>query len=122
MEIKHKFQHVEGNFDTDGGKLSCTHYQKYDEVLLCFKANMSIPFATIKLYSSDRWADARDTFNDAGNLGDEIAKRWNQHQGLMKIAEEALELLKDGANEDGFPKAEYDNLRERFKEFLAEKH
>ena len=40
MEIGHKFEFVEGNFDTETGELVCVRKDKYAEVTLCFKENM----------------------------------------------------------------------------------
>ena len=78
MEIKNKFEFVEGNFDTEKGELICVGSQKYGEVSLCFKSNMHIDFARIKLYSSRLATDADATFDDAYALGKEIARRWNE--------------------------------------------
>ena len=77
MEINHKIQFVEGAFETDTDELICTGSRKYGEVNLCFKANMHVPFAKIKLHSRDRFIDADAVFNDAMKLGNEIAERWN---------------------------------------------
>lgn len=80
MEINHKFEHVNGAFETETGKLVCVGKQKYGEVMLCFKANMNIPFATIKLYSKDLASHADATFEDAYKLGKEICRRWNEFE------------------------------------------
>ena len=83
MKIKHLFQFVEGDFDADTGKLICVGAKKYGEVTLCFAEGMNIPFARIKLFSRDRAVDADATFDDAMKLGDEIARRWNAHDGRV---------------------------------------
>lgn len=80
MEINHKFDHVEGAFETDTGELVCVERTKYKEVVLCFRANMNIPFAEIKLYSSELAADAKAVLNDAYKLGEEIVRRWNENK------------------------------------------
>lgn len=77
MEIDHKFDFVEGTFDTETGELICVRIDKYCEVKLCFKSNMHIPFAKIKLHSRDTYGDAKSVIDDAYNLGNEICKRWN---------------------------------------------
>lgn len=78
MEINQKFRFVEGTFDTVPGEIKCVVSRKYLEVELCFVAGMNIPFAQIKLYSSSLRMDAEATFDDAVNLGKEIARRWNE--------------------------------------------
>jgi len=80
MEIKQKFDFVDGNFETDSGKLICVMHIKYAQVNICFKSNMHIPFAEIKLHSKDRFSDAKEVLEDAYNLGEEICKRWNAFQ------------------------------------------
>ena len=77
VKIKQKFDFVDGDFDTDIGELLCVAKQKYAEVHLCFRGQGNIPFARIELYSGDRYADARETFDDAAALGKEICRRWN---------------------------------------------
>jgi hypothetical protein len=78
MEIGHRFTHVEGNFETKTGELICVSSKKYEEVRLCFKENMNISFARIKLYSSDLHRDEQVVFEDAVKLGEEICRRWNE--------------------------------------------
>ena len=79
MEIKHKFNHVQGNFETETGKIVCVPKHKYSDVSLCFKANMNIAFANIVLHSNDLAIEAQEVFEDATNLGNEIEKRWNEY-------------------------------------------
>lgn len=78
MEIKTQIEFVEGAFETDTGKLVCVQSRKHVDVQLCFKAGMNVPFADIKLYTKDRYVDAKAVFEDAVKLGDEIVKRWNR--------------------------------------------
>jgi len=117
MEINHKFENVEGVFDTNEDPIVCMSSPKYQCVDLCFKANLNIPFAQIKLYSGNAYVNAEAVFDDARRLGEEIARRWNasrdnrQHETLnwaqktfgnqtanntgeriARFAEEALEL------------------------------
>lgn len=77
MLINQKFDFVEGAFDTETGELICVEKSKYAEVTLCFKENMHIPFARIKLHSRDTFGEAKATMADAYKLGEEICKRWN---------------------------------------------
>lgn len=106
MEINQKFEFVEGTFNTNSGQLICVRKDKYASVELCFKENMHIPFAKIKLFSSDLYVDAQETMNDAYNLGNEICDRWNKHTNAIdKINEWITEAEKqagyakrDGAN------------------------
>lgn len=78
MQIKQKFEFVEGEFNTVPGEIKCVVSRKNLEVELCFVAGMNIPFCQIKLYSSGLRMDAEATFDDAVNLGKEIARRWNE--------------------------------------------
>ncbi len=80
MEINHKIEFVDGPFDTDTGKLIAVQNPKYGSVTLCFKANMNIPFAKIKLHSNDLAVDADAVLDDAYNLAEEIARRWNEYK------------------------------------------
>lgn len=90
MEINHKFWNVNGAFETETGELVCVGLKKYNAVLLCFKANMNIPFAEIRLHSEDLAVDADAVFDDAVKLGDEIARRWNENK---KFALEPIDIL-----------------------------
>jgi len=77
MEIEHKFDFVTGNFDTLDGELICVANEKYQTVNLCFKENMNITFAKIRLHTRDLYVDSKAVFASAKQLGDEIARRWN---------------------------------------------
>lgn len=85
MEINQKFKHAVGSFNTETGQMACVGHQKYHDVHLCFKGNMNIPFAVIKLYDSDLAIDARDTYEDAYKLGTEICQRWNDLSGKVTL-------------------------------------
>jgi hypothetical protein len=78
MKIKTKIQFVSGAFDTKNGNLICIPYQKYGTVQICFKSNMNVPFAEIKLFTRDLAIDADAVFRDASKLGEEICRRWNE--------------------------------------------
>ena len=93
MKIDHKFNLVEGVFDTKRDKLICVTSDKYAETKLCFKANMNIPFAKIKLYSKDLFIDAKAVNEDAYKLGKEISTRWNMHDELIDISKRILKKL-----------------------------
>jgi len=77
MKIGHRFQGVSGDFDSSTGELICVQNKKYGSVNLCFRENMNVPFASIRLHSSDLAMDADAVFPDAARLGEEIARRWN---------------------------------------------
>ncbi len=78
MKINQKFKFVNGNFDTKKGELIAVPSSKYNEVHLCFKGNMHVPFARIKLHSRDTFGDAQEVYKDAENLANEIARRFNE--------------------------------------------
>ncbi len=64
MKINQKFKFVNGNFDTKKGELIAVPSSKYNEVHLCFKGNMHVPFARIKLHSRDTFGDAQEVYKD----------------------------------------------------------
>ena len=79
MRIATRIEFVEGEFDTEIGKMICVGTRKYREVSLCFRTdNMHVPFARIKLHSKDLAVDADAVFDDAIRLGKEICARWNK--------------------------------------------
>jgi hypothetical protein len=78
MIINHRFQFVDGNFETDTGELICVGNRKYGTVHLSFKGKMNIGFAKIVLHGMDRAVEADAVFDDAMKLGNEIAERWNK--------------------------------------------
>jgi hypothetical protein len=75
MEIKQGFEFVTGNFETTTGELICVCNKKYNSVDLCFKENMNISFAKIRLHSRDTLKNAEAVFESAACLGNEIARR-----------------------------------------------
>lgn len=81
MEIKPKFQFVEGSFDTQRVKLLCIPDDNHGRVDLCIKdpdCGWNIPIGQIKLFSRDLYRDFKETLPDATKLGEEIARRWNE--------------------------------------------
>ena len=79
MDITPKMDFVEVSFDTKDAEMVCVPKRKYRTVGLCIKAgNWNIPMAEIKLYDSDRFKEADETFDDAKAFGEEIARRWNE--------------------------------------------
>lgn len=84
MEISHKIQYVEGDFDTIAGELVAVKNPKYGSVCLCFRANMNISFAEIKLHSRDLAIDADAVIDSAYNLANEIARRFNDFPKELK--------------------------------------
>lgn len=93
MILKHKIAFVEGDIDTERVQLISVHNPKYGRIDLCFKANMHIPFAKIKLHSTDTYGDAKKVENDAARLGNEIAKRWNEHGEMVEVLIDSKNLL-----------------------------
>lgn len=91
-KINHKFNFVEGPFDMTDGKIISIKSEKYCQVDLCFRANMHVPFAKIKLYSRDLYVDAKAVLDDADRLGKEIERRWNDYAELRAAAEEVIKL------------------------------
>ena len=89
MKINLNFDFVDGQFDSETGKLICVRRDKYARVDLCLNEGCSnISFARIRLHSADLHADAMKVIDDAKNLGDEIAKRWNEHHKLKQRVKE----------------------------------
>lgn len=84
MEITPKITFVSGSFDTKDTQMECVTSSKYMSVELCIKSNKdkgwNIPIAAIKLYSRDRYIDAKEVFEDACKLGHEIVRRWNDSE------------------------------------------
>lgn len=80
--INHKFDAVEGPLDT-AKDMVCIAKPKYADVHICLADSLNIPVAQIELYSADKWADKRDTFEDSKVLGEEIAMRWNSYPKLI---------------------------------------
>lgn len=81
MEIKPKFQFVEGSFDAQRVKLLCIPDDNHGRVDLCIKdpdCGWNIPIGQIKLFSRDLYRDFKETLPDATKLGEEIARRWNE--------------------------------------------
>lgn len=80
MIITPRFEFVDGSFDTENIEMVCVVNRKYGLVELCVreKQSMNVPIAKIKLYSRPLAIDADAVFEDASNLGKEIARRWNE--------------------------------------------
>lgn len=71
MEIKPKFQFVEGSFDTQRVKLLCIPDDNHGRVDLCIKdpdCGWNIPIGQIKLFSRDLYRDFKETLPDATKL------------------------------------------------------
>lgn len=81
MKIEQAFTILEGEFDTEKTHMVCVKSDKYQEVQLCLKTNedkgWNVPIAKIRLYDRDRFQLAKQTYESASKLGDEIARRWN---------------------------------------------
>ena len=95
-KIKMKFDYVDGDFDTDNGKLVSVRMKNH-VVLLCFVDGMNIPFSRIKLYDSDLYRDAKATSDDALDLGNEIARRWNEYADQQTRIAQLESLISEAA-------------------------
>jgi hypothetical protein len=82
MIIKHKIDILDGDIDIEELKLACSGNQKYGRVDLCFDFGCKLAFARIILHSRDRATDADAVYLDAMAMGNETARRWNEHQKL----------------------------------------
>lgn len=88
MEITPKIQFVSGSFDTKDVKLVCVPSDNHGEILLCVKeegCGWNIPIGDIKLYSSERYVDFKETYEDACKLGEEICRRFNEFPQEKKL-------------------------------------
>ena len=93
MEITPKFNFVSGSFDTDEVSMLCIPQKNHGTVELCIKekdCGWNIPVGKIKLHSNDLYKDFAETFEDASNLGHEIARRWNEHEEWVDASSERL--------------------------------
>ncbi len=80
MEITPKMQFVEGSFDTRTSLMVSVPSDKHATVDLCIKSEngWNVPIGKVELFDSDRYVDAKATFDDARALGEEIARRWSE--------------------------------------------
>lgn len=85
MKITPKFTFVSGSFDTDEVKMLCLPSDNHGKVDLCIKEKdcaWNIPIGGVKLHDRDLYVDFKATLEDATNLGNEIARRWNEFKEL----------------------------------------
>lgn len=87
MKIKFISSYVTGEIPLDELEIVCVPSKKHAEVQLCIKSNMNIPFAEIKLFDTDRWADAEKTFEAATALGTEICRKFNDRHKTSEMIE-----------------------------------
>jgi hypothetical protein len=78
MNIKFISSCVDGDIPLDELEIVCVPKNKYSSVNLCIKANMNIPFAQIMLFDTDSMVDAKESFEAATALGNEIARAFNE--------------------------------------------
>ena len=81
MKIIPKWNFVSGDFDTKDIKMMCIPSDKHGTIELAVKSpdcTCNFPIAKIELYSSERYVDFKETYDDAVKLGNEIARRWNE--------------------------------------------
>lgn len=87
MKITPKIQFVSGSFDTKEVSLVLVPSDNHGEISLCVKESTSswnIPIGEIKLYSTDRYADFKETYDDACAFGEEICRRFNEFPKELK--------------------------------------
>ncbi len=99
MEIVHRLEHVGGTVLIENLEIISVSSRKHCAVDLCIKSNMNIPFAAIKLYSSDRYVDAEACFESAEAIGKEIEGRWKL-QAEIKNLQKALQKISIFAQND----------------------
>lgn len=81
MEITPRFNFVEGGFNTEEVEMVCVANDHQGTVKLCVRepdSSWNVPIGEIVLYDSERYVDFKATLEDARNLGNEIARRWNK--------------------------------------------
>ncbi len=92
--LVHKFDNVKGSIDIEDVKIISVVSRKYARVDLCIKSNMHLPFARIKLYSSQLAVDAEACYESAKALSQEIERRWNSHDAQQVKIDALLEACK----------------------------
>lgn len=88
MEITPKFQFVSGSFDTKDVSLVLVPSENHGKIELCVKelgCGWNIPIGEIILYSSDRYVDFKETYDDAVKFGEEICRRFNEFPQEQKL-------------------------------------
>ena len=97
MKITPKFTFVSGSFDTDEVKMLCLPSDNHGKVDLCIKEKdcaWNIPIGGVKLHDRDLYVDFKATLEDATNLGNEIARRWNEHEEWHECKEDTDDVPK----------------------------
>lgn len=97
MKITPKFTFVSGSFDTDEVKMLCLPSDNHGKVDLCIKEKdcaWNIPIGGVKLHDRDLYVDFKATLKDATNLGNEIARRWNEHEEWHECKEDTDDVPK----------------------------
>ncbi len=79
-EIEFRINGISGKLPLKEAKMHSVPKGKYKSVTLGLSqgGGMIVPFSNIKLYNSDRFIDAKKTFEDATKLGKAIADAWNR--------------------------------------------
>lgn len=95
MKITPKFTFVSGSFDTDEVKMLCLPSDNHGKVDLCIKEKdcaWNIPIGGVKLHDRDLYVDFKATLEDATNLGNEIARRWNEFEDWHECKEDTEDV------------------------------
>lgn len=88
---------MSGSFDTDEVKMLCLPSDNHGKVDLCIKEKdcaWNIPIGGVKLHDRDLYVDFKATLEDATNLGNEIARRWNEHEEWHECKEDTDDVPK----------------------------
>lgn len=85
MNIKFISENIDGETSLDKLKIVSVAKKRDAEVLLCIKSNMNIPFASIRLFDTDRFVDAKKSFEAAEALGNEIVKAFNNREKYNEL-------------------------------------
>lgn len=101
-KIKARWFDVELNIDLSEAKIFTIPKAKYQQVSLSLslpESTSTFSFADIRLHSRDLYAEAKETFEDAKLLAEEIARRWESEERNRTLLKEVL--LNTGWTERG---------------------
>lgn len=84
IEFISKFDDVRVAIPLDTLKIVCVPKYKYKKVFLCIKDGLNFSFAEIKLFNTDRYIDAKRSFEAATALGYEIENAFNNRKRLKR--------------------------------------
>lgn len=88
MKITPKIKFVSGSFDTTNVDLVLVPSDNHGLVEICIRepgCSWNIPVGEIKIYSSDKYVDFKETYEDACKFGEEICRRFNEFPSEHKL-------------------------------------